>query len=487
MMHQVTASLSTLEKDRKFQFIILALITFLAAALRFYKLGQWSFWIDELYTLIDSLAILQRWWAATLSILLSSLTINLLGEGEWQARLAPALIGVISAPILYFPVRRLTNTYVALLASLLLAISPWHLYWSQNARFYPLMFLAYTLGLLLFFRALEEDNGRLAASGAFFLMLAIGERTSAFLFLPVLAAYLGALFIFRLPKPAGLRVGILAWLLLPIAYYALPEVYIILFGESVTSIEQVTTERDVARSGLEVIWTLFIGNPGVSPQWLVNSIVESISIPIFILALFSGLTLVWRRDRFGLFLVTGAVVPTMLMVLLSFFSYVLDRYVFITLFFWILLAAIGVQRLFMTDSVEGRIMATGVLMLLVASAMAQNVYYFKYELGARSNWKAALAYVEQQRHSVAEPVFIGYPEMAQYYLGKEENVYHIDEILTMDMDEVRERAWFVDSGWLAPESAQWLRENARLMAVYDVHTTIETLPMRVFLYDPSLP
>ena len=34
-----------------FNYGLLLLITLLAAALRFYKLGEWSFWIDEIYTI----------------------------------------------------------------------------------------------------------------------------------------------------------------------------------------------------------------------------------------------------------------------------------------------------------------------------------------------------------------------------------------------------------------------------------------------------
>ena len=33
-----------------FQYVILVTVTIFAIALRFYKLGQWSMWADELYT-----------------------------------------------------------------------------------------------------------------------------------------------------------------------------------------------------------------------------------------------------------------------------------------------------------------------------------------------------------------------------------------------------------------------------------------------------
>ena len=80
-----------------------------------------------------------------------------LGVNEWNARLIPALLGVVSLPLLYFPIKKMFNPLVSLVAVLLLAFSPWHLYWSQNARFYVALLLFYTLALFLFYLGLEED------------------------------------------------------------------------------------------------------------------------------------------------------------------------------------------------------------------------------------------------------------------------------------------------------------------------------------------
>ena len=50
------------------QYAALALLTVLAAGLRFYKLGEWSFWIDEIFTLVrvdahvNLSTILRTWW-----------------------------------------------------------------------------------------------------------------------------------------------------------------------------------------------------------------------------------------------------------------------------------------------------------------------------------------------------------------------------------------------------------------------------------------
>src|SRR5690606_40994372 len=98
------------------QFVALAIIVAIAAFLRFYKLGAWSFWGDEMLTIIDvpdgfNYELLRR------SLMLSTIlaVIGELGVSEWSARLAPALVGVLSVPVLYYTVRRMLGPAVALL------------------------------------------------------------------------------------------------------------------------------------------------------------------------------------------------------------------------------------------------------------------------------------------------------------------------------------------------------------------------------------
>ena len=52
-------SISFLE-NKKFEYIFLVVVTLSGAFLRFYKLGEWSFWVEEVHTIrhtgaIDSL------------------------------------------------------------------------------------------------------------------------------------------------------------------------------------------------------------------------------------------------------------------------------------------------------------------------------------------------------------------------------------------------------------------------------------------------
>ncbi len=158
--------------------ILLAVIS-LAAFLRFYKLGQWGFWGDEAFTLSGredgfNYSIFRR----SLATDLIRFSVGYLGVSEWSARLVPALIGVLTIPLTYIPVRRLFGVATALIAAAMLALSTWHLYWSQNARFYSLLLLFYTLALLVFYMGFEEDRSWLIL-GSLALFGLAAQRTFA--------------------------------------------------------------------------------------------------------------------------------------------------------------------------------------------------------------------------------------------------------------------------------------------------------------------
>jgi len=84
------------------EWILLTSLTLLAALLRFTHLGTWSFWGDEVF----SLSGYSDGFVQSTSVTLIHLTTYLLGENEWSARLVPAIVGTLSVPLLYFPIRR---------------------------------------------------------------------------------------------------------------------------------------------------------------------------------------------------------------------------------------------------------------------------------------------------------------------------------------------------------------------------------------------
>jgi uncharacterized membrane protein len=143
--------------------LFLLLLTLAAAGLRLLHLGSKSLWLDEGATVALARASWQRfawiWWHGEANLQ----TVYFLmmrgwvhgGLSEVWLRLPSALFGIASVPMLYIVGRRLLPAGAALAAAALLAFSPTHVYYSQEARSYALTILLVLLCSYFFVRAVE--------------------------------------------------------------------------------------------------------------------------------------------------------------------------------------------------------------------------------------------------------------------------------------------------------------------------------------------
>ncbi len=128
---------------------LLAGIILLAAWLRLYQLGAESLWFDEGWTaLISQLEgqeLRHALWTLPFPFyyLLMSFWTEA-GNSEFWLRLFSAISGILSLPLLFQLARVTLGRRTAHLAALLLAVSPLHVWYSQEARMYA---LAVLLGL----------------------------------------------------------------------------------------------------------------------------------------------------------------------------------------------------------------------------------------------------------------------------------------------------------------------------------------------------
>jgi uncharacterized membrane protein len=136
--------------------------------LRFARLGQQSFWHDEVNSVImargaESGAISETVMNThgPLYLLLLRGWIHAFGSGEAAARSLSALIGVLGLLAFRRVIRRYVEPGTALVALALLAVSPFHLGYSQEVRGYGLLF---ALGLLAVEACLVDIERRTPAS-----------------------------------------------------------------------------------------------------------------------------------------------------------------------------------------------------------------------------------------------------------------------------------------------------------------------------------
>ena len=146
----------------------LACLTCLGAALRLWHLGGKSLWLDEGATVALARMpwrhFLWVWWSGeanlqTVYFLLMRAWARA-GTGEAWMRLPSAFFGIASIPVLYFLARKFMNGGPALAAAALLAFSPAHVYYSQEARSYSLTILLVLLSSYFFVCAVEEGRSR---------------------------------------------------------------------------------------------------------------------------------------------------------------------------------------------------------------------------------------------------------------------------------------------------------------------------------------
>ena len=147
--------------------IVLAAVIAIAAGLRLYHLGAESLWLDEigqalvaqqpLSAILDG--VRSHHGAAPLDYLITALTVRT-SHNEWVLRLPSALWGVLSVYWVYRLGRQVHSEMAGLIAAFFLAISPLHIQYSQEVRFYALFVLIALMATEALWRAWKRNDFR---------------------------------------------------------------------------------------------------------------------------------------------------------------------------------------------------------------------------------------------------------------------------------------------------------------------------------------
>lgn len=144
--------------------LALALLAFL---LRVYHLAGQSLWYDEGFSVFLARQGLAAITAQTAADIQPPLYYYLLhawllvaGQSEFAVRFLSAVCGVLAAPLAYQLGRRLLGGRAALVGALLLAVSPFYVWYGQETRMYTLVTLLVMLSSWLLVRGLQEGEQR---------------------------------------------------------------------------------------------------------------------------------------------------------------------------------------------------------------------------------------------------------------------------------------------------------------------------------------
>jgi len=136
----------------------LVLIICLAIFLRFYGIEHESLWNDELSSCYRSSfstlsevitkGVIPDVHPPGFQILLFFVE-NSIGDSAFSLRLLPVIAGILTIPVLFFIGRKLFDESTALLASAMIAVSPVHIWLSQEARPYSILIFLTTASVYL--------------------------------------------------------------------------------------------------------------------------------------------------------------------------------------------------------------------------------------------------------------------------------------------------------------------------------------------------
>jgi hypothetical protein len=422
--------------DRPWVFwALVAAATLLGAALRLYGLGKPSFWVDEFFTIARTgteplhwahvLGYLPTWFSLWLhGADLSQISLGniaewrALGVTERAARLGPCWVGIATVPALALLARGVAGAGVAGVAALLVAITPWHLYWSQMARFYSTQFLCVGAFVLLFARAMQTGRTACFAAASVAGVLALLSHPTSIFIIGACIAALGLAWVTRAPVPNLSRGA--RWLALLVGAF----LFLAVSSELPLMVHSEAPLRQTAEPSTDLGSFLWLDRIrlswGPSPRQLVLTTVQRIEPITCAVGLLWAYVTVRRRDPFGVLVSAVAILVPLCAIALGMLFPIGPRYYFPCFIAWALLAsmwAVEIDR--RLGASAGRLAGISGLLALLVSVGFSSYLYCRDGAGARARWRDACEFVQQ--HGGNDPVLWSGDGkfQSQYYLGRE--------------------------------------------------------------------
>ena len=390
--------------------LVIAGLTVLALALRFWRLGEWNFEATEMFTLRDSLN--PRWGnARPLGYLLNYYLVGPFRPlDELGLRILPALFGALAIPALYFASRRLIGTRAALLGALLLTLSPLHVIYSQFARYWSLVFLLSAVYPYAIYLGVRERNRRALAVGVVAAVLAVLAHPVSILLVGGPAIWLAVTYL----RPRYLKQ---AWSHTSFRWAA--AVALVLAG--VVAARMVPILQDwISMHDQNPGMGQFLRGPkrghGIKQMVLLTAYLESLTLPV-VLGGAAGVYLLWqKRDRtLGLFLASLALFPLAFIALLSARTPVSTFYLLPTAPVFFVGAGVFLDRVFQVDwNLRPRWLVPATILAVFVLAGAPTLVS-QYRNGRRFDFRGVAQWLEP-RLSRGDIVFSDQPMVLAHYL-----------------------------------------------------------------------
>jgi uncharacterized membrane protein len=441
--------------------ILIVIITAAGALLRFHHLSYNSLWLDEGATYELSRLSLSGTWNSMsagefnppLFYWIEHLMLCL-GKSEFLLRLAPALLGTATIPLVYLLCRELCDESAGALSASIIAFSPFHIFYSQEARAYTTVTFLLACAILCFARAWKSGSARdWAAFGLFSALSFYTHFYSALLiFALIMLGLAGELWLRErsIQRIRHLCAGLLLSLLLVIPLLA------------------VAVPVTLRRTAVPPSW----GIQGVEAlQATLGNILSQNPAAIVFLLLLSivGIAVLWRRNRISaLIVIVSLAVPLAATSILSFRMPFHPRYQLYLLPLFAVAISCGLSPLF---SRQRWIVTALVIAAALLHLPSLKDYYSKT---SKDDWRGVVRQLSLSRESgdiyAFVPGYVSLPFLF-YYESPEQNTVKMYSYQDSDFNKLvsgrnGERLFFivtedVNAVGGGENAKRWLAKNAR--------------------------
>ncbi len=329
---------------QKYTFIHLIPILLLGAVLRIYNLGAVSLWFDEALDMVNLNDAISGKVVTYKNACFSALPVffnyfwRKLGSSEFLLRLPAAIFGVFSIAVVYFLGKMFFNKKTGLFGALLFAISPLHIYYSQELRMYSGLVLLILLSLY-FLKSFLED-GKFASLLGYSIFIALSIYTHYIALLTLLGGNIFFLLSFKKYKYLGLK-----WIKGQVIVILLMSPILLLMFSNLSHISKSPMWWWVPAVSWKTIFiTLMSFNIGYNASLTINLLACILCFPVFVWGGYCSVSKGKGEDL--LLLLCYFFIPISIIFLISIFKpYYVDRYFIPGLPVYLLIIAKGLSEL----------------------------------------------------------------------------------------------------------------------------------------------
>jgi mannosyltransferase len=441
---------------------LLLSLTLIGAILRFYNLGYNSLWLDEASTLNLAIKSIPDIWqvitAGEFNPPLFYWTEHVMlffGNSEVVLRFIPALLGVLTIPLIYLVGKEFMDRNIGIIAAAAFAFSPFLIFYSQEARAYSMMLFFVVFSMVFYFRALKSND---IQNWALFGILSALGFWSHFYAMVIIGALILYAFYELLPKikssPGAAKPLVTSCVIFGIICLPLILVTIQLFAKRTASAP-----------------TFGIQGPGIIIATFAQ-ISGSEGAMYFLLLLFiAGIVQAFLLDKNkGIFLVTMTILTFVISNFLSYRIPMQPRYLIFLAIIYFIALALSYKLVFTWINSPGVVYGFIALVVVINTPMLAD-YYSGY---AKEDWRGFSGGLQQLTRQgdivVVVPGYVSQP-FDYYYSNTSDQTIELSATTAADLKAINAQKnnntiFFVVTGDISaanPEgdATAWLKENTK--------------------------